>query len=748
MPVVLPQQTALPIASSVAQSTAGATPACGPAAYVVVLLAALLGGAQVAVGGVDISQLKSIVLAPDADRHEEQAARELARYLERIFSVKLAVEVRQEIGPATTGVILLGKRAAIAAGAITAEELAAVRCDGYVIRAKDGRIALAGDRGLATLFAVAGLLEHLGAEFYGATEVVPKRDDKTIADFTVSEKPAFEFRAASTSDWRLKSSRAGDLANAGPVAGKELWPNTWSWHEHTAGYLVPKTLYYDAHPEYFAMLEDGKRIAKDSFDIWRTPLCLSNPDVTRISVERMRAWVKSQPDCRFFSLTYGDTLTHCQCPECRKLDPVPGQHADRLLHWVNAVADALGKEFPDKVFITFAYVNTDAAPKRLKPAPNVLVLYAPWYGRCTNCRVHPYHTCWQSIVAAEQMEDWLKWCPHNLGVYDYGFGLAQLRAFEDKIKFWAKRRYRGFYQCGWGTSLRALQNYVIPKLLWNPKLDARELERKFCEAYYGPAGKHVADYIDLWYHEWVETGSHQIRGQKDYPARAKALLADARKAVAGTEWEKRLDEPQGLPAWDASNVNAQASYKPTGEGENWGQDAVPIEPEAGFQGYDRAHLWLSEPRLGRKDFANDFTLTRIDAICAPGMAEAGRKLQAHIKAIYGIEVPLKEVALSKEPRGIIAVGRQAALASGLVEEADFTLAGPQGIVVRARGGRAAIAATRDDNIQAAIDSFLFIIRSRHGGRRSGVELPRSPVPVMRCFTLVDWPPLEAAAAKD
>ena len=707
-------------------------------------LAVVLAGAQSAPAGVDLSKLKAIVLGPAPDKHEQQAAGELARYLKRMYDVTLPVEAREGIGPDTTDVILLGRKAVVAAGAIAAGELERVRWDGYVIKAKDGRIALAGGRGIATLFAVAGLLEHLGAEFYGSTEVVPRREDKTIADFALSDKPAFEFRAASTGDWRLKTTRAGDYANVAPVAGKELWPNDYGWHEHIAGYLVPKTLYYDEHPEYFAMLADGKRIAKDKFDIWRTPLCLSNPDVTRISIERMRAWIKDQPECRFFSLTYGDTLTHCQCPECKKLDPVPGQHADRLLHWVNGVAKAIGKEFPDKVFITYAYVNTDDAPRRQKPEPNVLVLYAPWYGRGTNCRVHPYSTCWQSVVAAGQMEDWMKWSPESMGVYDYGFGLAQLRAFEYKIKDWAKHGLRAFYQCGWGTSLRALQNYVIPKLLWDPALDAKELERKFCDAYYGPAGKHVAAYIDLWYHEWVETGSHQIRGQKDYPARAKALLDAARKAVAGTAWEKRLDEKSGLPAWDASNVSSQAAYKPQGEGEDWGKDARPIEPEPGFQGYDREHLWLSEPHLGRKDFKNDAKLTRIDAICAPGAEAAGRKLQGYIKAIYGIEVPLKQMAVGKDTRGIIAVGRLAALASGLVEDADFKLAGPEGMVVRARNGLIAISATSDERIETALDGFLFVIRSRHGGVGADRALPKSPVPIIRALTLIDWPPFGAA----
>jgi len=760
----------------------------GLASLALLVAVALLAAAPTGRAEVNVGQLKAIVTAPDPAEQEQQAAKELARYLKRMYGVDLKVEARVAIGPDTTNVILLGSKAALAANAVTEAELRKLRWDGYVIGAGGGRMFVAGPRPLATLFGVAGLLEHLGAEFYGFTEVVPEKKAKTIADFRVSDKPAFDLRVTSKADWRLKNSSGSDFANAGPVAGKEIWPNRWHWREHTAGYLVPKTIYYDEHPEYYAMLASGKRIAKDKFTIWRTPLCLSNPDVTRISIERMRAWIKDQPEARFFSLTYGDTMTHCQCPECKKLDAVPGQYMDRKLHWVNGVAKALGKEYPDKVFITYAYVNTDHPPQRLKPAENVLVLYAPWYGRCANCRAHPYDTCWASVVAARQMEDWTKCCPDNLGIYDYGVKIAQLRSFEHKIKFWAKRGHRGFMQCGWGSSLRSLQNYVIPKLLWDPTLDAKKLERDFCRAYYGPAGDAVADYIDLWYHEWVETGSHQIRGQRDYPRRARALLTKARQAVQGMKtYEARLNEERGIPAIDSSNVYSQAAYKakvqkyqeqirrgqepqaqadandkkdakqkrrlPTATDvplpEPWGADAEPVEPELGFQGYDHKHLWLSEPQLGRgPKFKHDAKLTRIDAIVAPRQANAAAKLQSTLQAVYGIKVPIKDMELTAETRGVIAVGREAALATGLIDESDLKLAGPDGAVVRGLDGRVALAPGRKTGTDTAIDGLLYILRSRHGGVEAlGDQLPKAKVPLLRAFTLIDTPPFGPAGLK-
>ena len=96
--------------------------------------------------------------------------------------------------------------------------------------------------------------------------------------------------------------------------------------------------------------------------------------------------------------------------------------------------------------------------------------------------------------------------------------------------------------------------------------------------------------------------------------------------------------------------------------------------------------------------------------------------------------------LNEKTRGVIALGRAAALASGLVEEADFKVAGAKGMVVRARSGRIALAAKSDENIETALDGFLFVIRSRHGGVAADRKLPKSSVPIIRALTLIDWPP--------
>ena len=63
------------------------------------------------------------------------------------------------------------------------------------------------------------------------------------------------------------------------------------WFDHNAGYMVPKKMYYDAHPEYYALRLNGRRIPKTTSDAY-IHLCMSNPDVQRIATERVLGWIR------------------------------------------------------------------------------------------------------------------------------------------------------------------------------------------------------------------------------------------------------------------------------------------------------------------------------------------------------------------------------------------------------------------------------------------------------------------------
>jgi hypothetical protein len=688
-------------------------------------------------GHVDPGQLKAILTGPAPSGQEQKAATELSRYLRRIYGISLPVKTGNTITEATTNVILIGEKAVLGAGAISREELDRVKWDGYVVKAQDGRIALSGPRGLATLFAVAGFLEHLGARFYGAAERIPSLKGEKIEEFVLYDKPTFEFRRINV-QWQLKSSY-GDMGDPRQGANPELFTKEKGsdlWIDHTAGYLVPKLLYYDEHPEYYAMLKNGQRIPKSEFTDHRTPLCLSNPDVTRISIERMIVWVEKQPERRFFPITYGDTSVWCHCPACKKLDAKQGEFADRNLYWVNGVAREVGKEYPDKVFLTLAYFQTRKPPNRLKPESNVTVLYAPFWGLSTMCRVHPYYSCNRSFPAAQDMEGWLKWAPENLGVYDYSIGgQLKMHAYEKKLKFWAKRGHRAFFELGNPKKFRNLENFVKSKLTWDASLDPEKLEDEFCDAYYGPAGKHVAAFIRLLYLEKGGDRGNHGGGGKAWVPDALDALEQAEQAVKGTLFENRFKKDRDLSAFLSKFRNAASQNK---------GEKPRARPKK--ETLDRTRLWLSKSRIARKKLKDDYRLTPLRAIhTLEGPAadlQVAMKLQHYIQKIYGVKVPVNtlKISISQKTREVILVGKKASLASGLINKEDFDAARKDGVVIRGLDGRIAIAASRENNTGRALEALLHIIRMRHGGPAMGNSLPSVPTPVIREFTLIDWPP--------
>jgi hypothetical protein len=137
--------------------------------------------------------------------------------------------------------------------------------------------------------------------------------------------------------------------------------NSNLWIDHTSGYLVPKLMYYDAHPEYYAQRLDGQRIPKTVTDAY-VHLCLSNPEVRKISTERLLGWIRLQPEKRYYCVTQGDGMDWCQCEKCKAMDVTHGNYSDRLLQFVNPMARAVRQEFPDKILLAFAYCGTDVAP--------------------------------------------------------------------------------------------------------------------------------------------------------------------------------------------------------------------------------------------------------------------------------------------------------------------------------------------------------------------------------------------------
>ncbi len=470
-------------------------------------------------------------------------------------------------------VIVLGRQAALSEGGISDAELANVTPGGYVIKCGDGRIVIAGDDGWSTYYGVVGFLEKLGMRFFlpdPARAFVPKPTARLIEPRTVLDRPVFAFR----NGWNLLFRQCHpELGDPRKGLNPELFDpqRTGSdlWIDHSAGYLVPKLLFYDAHPEYYALGKDGKRIGKDAFSDHRTPLCLSNPDVTKVSIERALAWIGKNPDQRFFGITYGDTGFWCQCPQCLKLDPAPGEYATRLLHWVNPVAKAVAEKYPGKIVLTFAYGGSDKAPPVARPEKNVWIVVA------TGSGCYPFwdHSFARGGADTAKITAWTAIAPRQVMVCEYlgDYEPALVDKMTGRLRYYAGIGLRGISATyGSPVNFRPLWEYVWARMCWNPRQDGQALAKDFIRYYYGPAAEPVVRFFELSHERYQATLASKEKLEGMYPAgfyqrgfvrRALGCFDQALRAAQRPDLVRELRSEQALflgnvvqhlPAYDLS----------------------------------------------------------------------------------------------------------------------------------------------------------------------------------------------------
>ena len=280
-------------------------------------------------------------------------------------SVRYAAEELRDFTEKTTGVKLPNVVADVTSTSLPAKaivlEVADGKddADGFRLKAEDGRLRVIGENGRGVLYGVYELLErYAGCRWYAPWHtVVPKRERFEVpSDLDAAERPAFLAREVHWYDVLKHPEFAARLRlNARAWCRTEAKYGGEPWRFgggldicHTFEKLMPAKEFFDAHPEYFSMV-CGARIGKNS------QLCLTNPDVLRIVTERVLERIRKDPDARFFGVSQNDNSKRCTCPECKAVDDEEGSPAGTVVRFVNAVAEAVEREFPSKVIETLAY---------------------------------------------------------------------------------------------------------------------------------------------------------------------------------------------------------------------------------------------------------------------------------------------------------------------------------------------------------------------------------------------------------
>lgn len=443
----------------------------------------------------------AIVRPADASPSQIYAAEELQRFAKEMTGAELPVIADDQPLPAKA--ILLGVTRHTQAVLGETPDLAELGDDGFRIVTRVPHVLVIGSPVRGTLYGVYELLEKYGGCRWYAKHCssIPKLDSWTLPQVDETQVPAFAMREPFW--WGMFD---GDFAARCKVNGNR--PDLKEKHGgkirfggglfvHTFYPLMPPSEFFAEHPEYYSEV-DGKRTTE------RAQLCLTNPDVVRILTERVLARIRQDPEAKLFSVSQNDWGGWCQCKKCREIDEREGSPSGTMIHFVNQVAEAVEKEFPDVWIETLAYQYTRHPPKTLKPRHNVVPRLCTI--ECDFSAPLNVSTYEQNRKFVEDIEGWSA-ITDKLYVWDYttNFGHyvsphPNFGCLQGNAQFFRDNHVVGLFEQGAYQAPHAefaeLRAWILAKLLWDPDQDVEPLYRDFFEGYYGPAAKPIRQYFD------------------------------------------------------------------------------------------------------------------------------------------------------------------------------------------------------------------------------------------------------------
>jgi hypothetical protein len=436
----------------------------------------------------------AIVLGSSASESEHFAAHELQDCIRKSSGITIPIKSTNENH--TGGRVIVGfNETAQSLGLVVTP---AVGDESFVYRSVGGDILIYGGSQRGTMYGVFSFLEReLGVRWYTSRVTdIPQRSAYFFDGLYHTEKPGIRVRNDFYFDafnplYAAHNRINGAMGNRDQHGGVEGF-----WGVHTFYGLVSPEKYFVSHPEYFSLI-DGKRTHE------RAQLCLSNPDVLRITIENIKGQIRREPQYLIYDVSQNDNLGFCTCDHCKAISAAEGGESGLMIWFVNQVAAAIEQEFPDKYIGTLAYVYTRRPPKTIRPLKNVVVRLCSV--EC--CFSHDLHSCPQNESFIKDLEGWGAIAP-NMYIWDYAVSFADylspfpnFNVLQPNMKAFQKNKAIGVmeeanFQSD-GGELAELRAYVFAKLLWNPDLNYEELLNDFIYGYYGHAGVYLRQYFDL-----------------------------------------------------------------------------------------------------------------------------------------------------------------------------------------------------------------------------------------------------------
>lgn len=454
----------------------------------------------------------------------------------------------------------------------------------------------------ATLFGVYYFLEQLGVRWFfpGPEGEVIARNPKL--EFNVETRrhcPDYKLRFMGTAFWPAnlcQNQMSQDEFKALGWTAKRncLWvlrmggTGKWMAFNHSYNRTRWKERFAAQHPEYFALLKDGKRDlpAKLEDSRYRYHLCFTNPDVFKENIKDIDAFFSGQPAAargipskstlRYtqgwypeaaygdtFSLNPHDSFKPCRCKECAKLlhDELDysALSSDLIWSFVRKTALEVQKKWPGKYVTCLAYSSYTQPPVSFKKLPDNVII-----GLCPQPSLNKTYNSVDEKNYKKLMDLALQWSKYNkqpLIVWFHHLYRHKQPAHNDVpmhiphhlgrlLKDMSKYAEFGFIELDCDSVFYDhVDRYVMQKLLWDVNLDVDKLIDDYLRKYYGDKAFGVMKefYADLE-EKCTKIAANQAGRQAIYEAyfnrkciaRYEALIKKALELTRGTEYNQHV----------------------------------------------------------------------------------------------------------------------------------------------------------------------------------------------------------------
>jgi hypothetical protein len=514
------------------------------ATMIISLNALILSSAYASVPqGVNLANLSGwdIITAKDAQPSEVYAAEEFQNFFAQSSGIHLPIVQQADAANGGQHHIFIGSSPSMSASNV------GFSTDGFGqedfrIVVRDDNIAIAGSTqspARGTLYGVYTFLEdYIGVRFLTVdhTYVPAIGTWRVVGPIDRFYHPSLRFRWSYYGETNRNPAFAARIrvntVSDDPKLGGKTGLNLIS---HSLFYYVPAQKYGKEHPEYFALV-DGER--KLQMGGGGPELCLTNPDVLRIVINEVLDALEKHPNMENISVSQNDNDKYCRCPQCAAIDEREGTPMGSLLTFVNAVADEVGKKYPNVMVGTLSYWYSRKPPKTIKPRPNVQIQLCSI--EC--CMLHPINdpNCEKNVQFCRDLADWGKICK-NISIWNYNTNFSNyllpcpnLWVIEPNIRYFVANHAIGIFMQAAGNALGAelsdLRNYVIANLLWDPTRSGQKLIDEFLDLHYGRAAGPIRRFINLTHEHALASGLHP-----NCFGRAKDYAIDESIAQAGLD---------------------------------------------------------------------------------------------------------------------------------------------------------------------------------------------------------------------